>query len=248
MQDAKHLLLKYYLPECMLSKLGGDDDDDDDDECFPQLVPAEMFMSPSASADNLSSSKSSVGSLLFSQEWTKLEPAVAGNAQDPDRSKSHRRVGENLESHRTGGNNFEARLFGDDPNESLPCGGRNIDVSRRDIDDTSGCGVNGRELVRVLVSYEGKLRTVSVWGAVKRFITTAQHTLHYGAHFYTLAQHPQVILNRAVSCSVNSFMGLFLLIYVIYLAAFLYKIHLLILFVPPHAGKFIALQNWPVFR
>ena len=52
--------------------------------------------------------------------------------------------------------------------------------------------LSAAEIVRVLNSYESKLRTVSVWGAIKRYISTAQHTLYYGAHYYALLQHPQV--------------------------------------------------------
>ena len=77
-----------------------------------------------------------------------------------------------------------------------------LQVSDRAVGD-----ISGSEVVRVLRSYEVKLLGVSVWGLVRSFVTAAQRTLHYGAHWHPT--HHQIPV-RCLVFLLNSFqIGIF---------------------------------------
>lgn len=194
-QDADYLLLKYYLPECLLVTLrGGEAEGSGEDvDTVPQLVPADSI---SVSVGrNSGCSGAGVGVTSSEGGGTGGSEAGArggGGGVTSSGGGGTGAIGGGARGGGGGGTGVETTPSDEASSSSIPT---TQDDGCDDNDEDGGddgSGISSKELVRVLVSYEGKLRSVSVWGAVKRFISTAQHTLHYGAHFYALAQHPQV--------------------------------------------------------
>lgn len=197
-QDAGHLLLKYYLPESLFLKLGpeslsDDEDDQAGDDILPVLVTA-ASRSPTSlpstvallqDGDQVLRSFSSSFHPIDSNHPSSLpiDNNTVTNNELLNSSSSTLRSSSPPESSFEG-HHPPSAVAVDGSDGRLPCGAA-CDATAPDD------AVLGREVLRVLVSYEGKLRTVSVWGAVKRFIGTAQHTPHYGAHYYALQQHAQ---------------------------------------------------------